>query len=81
MLEYLDPLREALKLADLGLTPREIEVLRWVVEGKATSAIATIIGSSVRTVHKHLERIYRKLNVENRTAAAAAVHALRRQAR
>lgn len=81
LLEYFDPLKDTLRLAALGLTPREIEVLRWVVEGKATSAIAIIIGSSVRTVHKHLERIYRKLNVESRTAAAAAVHTLLRPGR
>jgi DNA-binding CsgD family transcriptional regulator len=81
MLEHFDPLREALELAHQGLTPREIEVLRWVAEGKTTSAIAIIIGSSIRTVHKHLERVYRKLEVENRTAAAAAVHTLRRQGR
>ncbi|MGE3512298.1 MAG: response regulator transcription factor, partial [Vicinamibacterales bacterium] len=78
MLEYDDPLRDALKLADLGLTPREIEILRWVAEGKATRDIAIIVGCSIRTAHKHLERIYRKLDVENRTAAAAVVRGLRR---
>jgi DNA-binding CsgD family transcriptional regulator len=64
------------RLMQLGLTPREAEVLLWVAEGKATQAIALITGSAARTVEKHLERIYAKLNVENRTAAAAIVHDL-----
>ena len=54
----------------LGLTHREAEVIDWVARGKTSSEIGTILGSSRRTVSKHLERIYRKLGVENRTAAA-----------
>jgi DNA-binding CsgD family transcriptional regulator len=53
-----------------GLTAREREVLRWVTAGKSNAAIASIVGIRPRTVHKHLERIYAKLGVENRTAAA-----------
>lgn len=67
------------RLIQLGLTPREAEVLMWVVEGKATAAVAVITGSAARTVEKHLERIYRKLDVDNRTAAAAVVHDLLRR--
>jgi len=51
------------------LTPREREVLRWVAAGKTDRDIAAILGSSVRTVHKHLQHIYTKLGVETRTAA------------
>jgi len=57
-------------LETLGLTPREAEVLKWVAEGKRDGEIAVILGLSPRTVNHHLERIYRKLNVETRTAAA-----------
>jgi DNA-binding CsgD family transcriptional regulator/PAS domain-containing protein len=53
-----------------GLTAREREVLRWITAGKSNAAIAGIIGIRPRTVQKHLERIYCKLGVENRTAAA-----------
>ncbi|MCI0418095.1 MAG: helix-turn-helix transcriptional regulator [Acidobacteria bacterium] len=56
----------------LGLTRRETEVLAWVTRGKTNADIATILGSSPRTVEKHLEHIFQKLGVENRTAAAAA---------
>ncbi|HEV2326662.1 MAG TPA: LuxR C-terminal-related transcriptional regulator [Terracidiphilus sp.] len=54
-----------------GLTQRESEILGWVARGKTNSSIAAILSIRVRTVEKHLERIYEKLGVENRTAAAA----------
>ena len=54
----------------LGLTRRQAEVLDWVAKGKTSDEIGMILGRSGRTVSKHLERIYRKLGVENRTAAA-----------
>lgn len=58
-------------LEPLGLTRREAEVLAWVSEGKTDAEIAAILGTSPHTVGKQLERIYQKLGVENRTAAAA----------
>lgn len=54
-----------------SLTPREAEVLVWVSKGKSNRDIGEILGLSPRTVNKHLEQIYAKLGVENRTAAAA----------
>ena len=51
------------------LTPREREVIEWLVAGKTDRDIATILGCSHRTVQKHLQRIYEKLGVETRTAA------------
>ncbi len=53
-----------------SLTPRELEVLGWVAAGKTYRDVAAILGCSHRTVHKHLQRIYVKLGVETRTAAA-----------
>jgi DNA-binding NarL/FixJ family response regulator len=65
---------------DLGLTSREGEVLSWLSKGKTNRDIAQILGLSPRTVDKHLEQIYAKLGVENRTAAAAiAVNATHRK--
>ena len=54
----------------LKLTAREAEVLYWVVKGKTNRDIGEIVGSSPATVKKHLERVYVKLGVETRTAAA-----------
>ncbi len=55
----------------LRLTRREAEVLYWVILGKTNRDIGDILGMSPRTVNKHLEHVYQKLNVETRTAAAA----------
>lgn len=57
-------------LMSLGLTPREAEILFWISEGKTNPEIAVIVGSAVRTVEKHVERVLGKLGVENRGAAA-----------
>jgi DNA-binding NarL/FixJ family response regulator len=53
------------------LTRREAEVLSWVARGKSNAEIAAILHVCTKTVDKHLERIYPKLGVENRTAAAS----------
>ena len=60
---------EAMSLS-FKLTPREAEVLYWVVKGKTNKDIGDILGSSPMTVKKHLERVFVKLGVETRTAAA-----------
>ncbi len=59
-------LREA-----FAVTSREADVLLWIARGKTNREIATILAMSPRTVNKHLEQIFRKLGVENRTSAAA----------
>jgi len=56
--------------ARLPVTGREAEVLLWLSRGKASRDIGEILGLSPRTVTKHLEGIYAKLGVENRTAAS-----------
>ena len=45
-------------------------MLAWVTEGKTNPEIAVILGLSRRTVGNHLARIYARLGVETRTAAA-----------
>jgi DNA-binding response OmpR family regulator/DNA-binding CsgD family transcriptional regulator len=60
---------ESMSLA-FKLTAREAEVLYWVVKGKINRDIGDILGASPATVKKHLERIFAKLGVETRTAAA-----------
>jgi DNA-binding CsgD family transcriptional regulator/PAS domain-containing protein len=74
--EYRLLLRETVRQLDarplqsLGLTNREAEVLLWLSQGKSNSEIAIILTTKVRTIAKHLERVFAKLMVENRTAAA-----------
>jgi DNA-binding CsgD family transcriptional regulator len=51
------------------LTKREGEVLEWIGRGKMNPEIAIILGTSPRTVQKHVEHILKKLDVENRHAA------------
>ncbi|MHB1677423.1 MAG: response regulator [Sulfuriferula sp.] len=58
-------------VAGFHLTAREAEVLYWVICGKTNRDIGEILGSSHRTVNKHLEHVFEKLGVETRTAAAA----------
>ncbi|MBK9216327.1 MAG: helix-turn-helix transcriptional regulator [Chloracidobacterium sp.] len=67
-------LRERQKLSprllhSLNLTQRESEVLYWISEGKTDEVIAVLLSISTRTVHKHIEHIFRKLGVETRTGA------------
>ena len=57
-------------IAAFRLTHREAEVLHWVTLGKTSRDIGEILGSSPRTVDKHLEHVFEKLGVETRTAAA-----------
>lgn len=56
-----------------GLTVRETEVAAWLAKGKSNRDIADILSLSPRTIDKHLELVFAKLNVENRTAAAALI--------
>jgi DNA-binding CsgD family transcriptional regulator len=54
------------------LTAREMRVLRLAALGRTNSAIARALDVSPRTVAKHLEHIYRKLDVTSRTSAVFA---------
>lgn len=70
-LENLDDDTVMTRLTSLfRLTPREAEVLFWVIKGKTNKDIGDILGTSPRTVNKHLEHVFEKLGVETRTAAA-----------
>ena len=56
--------------APYPLTPREHEVLRLVVDGRANQEIADALGISLRTAQTHVAHILTKLDVDSRTAAA-----------
>jgi DNA-binding NarL/FixJ family response regulator len=54
-----------------GITPRELDVLRLLVEGLTNRQIAERLVVSEHTVHRHVTSILRKLDVPSRAAAAA----------
>jgi DNA-binding NarL/FixJ family response regulator len=54
-----------------GLTPREIDVLRLVAEGRSNRDIAEVLFISQRTVATHVTNILGKIGVSSRSAAAA----------
>jgi DNA-binding CsgD family transcriptional regulator len=64
------------RLISLGLTEREAQVLVWITQGKGNYEIGVILGAKPRTICKHVEHILTKLNVENRTGAAAIAFAV-----
>ena len=74
------PETSVLQAAYPALTAREAEVLLWIARGKANRDVAEILALSPRTVNKHLETIFAKLGVENRSSAAVlATRALRQR--
>jgi DNA-binding CsgD family transcriptional regulator len=56
---------------ELGLTPREREILGLLTDGRTNSEIAEALWIAPTTVRKHLENICAKLGVRGRTAAVA----------
>jgi DNA-binding CsgD family transcriptional regulator len=71
------PVVSAEPVGDLaGLSVAELQVLRLVAGGASNQEVADQLSVSEATVRKHLEHVYRKLGVANRTAAAALVRAV-----
>ncbi|XHS77013.1 response regulator [Burkholderiaceae bacterium UC74_6] len=58
---------------DLGLTPRQRDVLRLLIEGLPNKLISRSLGLSESSVKTHLDAIYRRLGVSSRTQAVLAV--------
>jgi two-component system NarL family response regulator len=64
--------RLADRLSTPSLTPREIAVLELVAKGLSNAEIGAALSVSAGTIKTHLKRIYPKLGVGDRTAAALA---------
>ncbi|SIQ91709.1 two component transcriptional regulator, LuxR family [Sphaerotilus natans] len=60
-------------LADLGLTPRQRQVMQLLLHGKSNKLIARDLGISVETVKDHVAAVLRSLGVTSRTQAVLAV--------
>jgi DNA-binding CsgD family transcriptional regulator/ABC-type transport system involved in cytochrome c biogenesis ATPase subunit len=67
------------ELGPLGLTHRELEVMEQVTTGKTNREIAEGLFLSVRTVDRHLSRIFEKLDVNSRAAASSVFERARSQ--
>ena len=61
------------RLRTLGLSPREAEVMHWIIEGKTNPEIAAILEITIHTANRHVEHILAKLGVENRQKAIVTV--------
>jgi DNA-binding NarL/FixJ family response regulator len=74
----LDPAIKAMleeRASHPTLTPREVEVMALISQGKRNKEIAALLGIAERTVNVHLKNIFGKLSVSERTSAVkVAVH-------
>ena len=57
------------RLAELGITPRELEILQAIAEGLSNREIADKLFVSENTVKTHSSRLFEKLNAKRRTQA------------
>jgi len=64
--------RAGLSLESLGLTTRQIDVLRLIAKGRPNKVICRELGLAERTVKAHVTAVFRVLNVTSRTQAAIA---------
>jgi two-component system, NarL family, response regulator LiaR len=61
--------RNGATVSQLGITPREMDILEHIASGKSTREIAAALFVSENTVKTHASRLFDKLNVSRRTQA------------
>ncbi|MCR5876636.1 helix-turn-helix transcriptional regulator [Phenylobacterium sp. J426] len=66
----------AVQASNIDLSPRQIECLYWVQEGKSSRDIGTILGVSHRIVERHVFRACKKLGVRTRLQAVIRARSL-----
>jgi two-component system, NarL family, response regulator LiaR len=64
--------RNEATVSELGVTPRELEILEHIASGKSTREIAAALFVSENTVKTHASRLFDKLSVNRRTQAVEA---------
>lgn len=67
------PVDPAKRAAEIGLSPRELDVARLVADGLTNDEVSTRLSISSRTVATHLSRIYDRLDLPGRAALARLV--------
>jgi len=65
----VDFVRDEAKVVELGLTPRELEILELIAQGLSNKEIADKVFVSENTVKTHLSRVFDKLDAKRRTQA------------
>lgn len=70
--ELVERSAERFPATHIKLTPRQVDVLRCVIDGKSNKTIAAELGLTVATVKAHATAVFKALNVSNRTQAALA---------
>jgi non-specific serine/threonine protein kinase len=68
-----DPIESGAEYAAFGLSPRELDVVRLLVDGRSNSEIADALFVSPRTVTTHMTHIFSKLGVNSRTAVVSTI--------
>jgi DNA-binding NarL/FixJ family response regulator len=53
------------------VSPRELDVIRLVVEGRSNDEVGAALGIGVKTVETHLRRLFERFSVASRTELAA----------
>ena len=71
LLRVVASLETRRRMPDPGFTPREREVLKWVIDGKTAWEISKILSVSERTVKFHVQNIMRRVQATNRAQAVA----------
>lgn len=66
---------------ELGITPRQADVLMLLLQGKSNKDIARRLGLSVETIKDHVAAVLRALGVSSRTQAVLAVGQMTQQRR
>lgn len=64
------------RASDLGLSPRQTEVLQLLAKGKTNGEIGQLLGLTEGTVKIHVTAVFKALNVKNRTQALMAAKRL-----
>jgi DNA-binding CsgD family transcriptional regulator len=68
--------RDTAKVQELGITPRELEILEHIAQGLSNREIAEALFVSENTVKTHSSRLFDKLSVSRRTQAVQVGKAL-----
>ncbi|HSQ74820.1 MAG TPA: LuxR C-terminal-related transcriptional regulator, partial [Bacteroidota bacterium] len=63
--------KQAKPTDEWNLTPREMDILQWLVEGLSYKKIAEKLFISPLTVQSHIKKVYEKLQVHSKSAAVS----------